>query len=248
MKTSVSDYSEYRNICNLAATHEEAFQSFRQHPHYTPILEHCDYEQGKLYAEWSLRNKNFSIEKLNLAKQNDLIGGPNIVDYPFPIGRISPSTLRYFKVMLELETLFGNLSDKNIIEVGVGYGGQCKMINNVYSPKSYTLVDLPEPLSLSKRFNQDESLSFKTMETLSNDTTYDLMISNYAFSECSKEIQLTYIEKIIKKSKNGYITFNNISNLFSVSSFSKQELNNFFKFKEIEEYPVTRFDNSILVW
>ena len=37
----------------------------------------------------------------------------------------------------------------------------------------------------------------------------DLVISNYAFSECNYETQDIYIDKILSKSKRGYITHNN---------------------------------------
>jgi hypothetical protein len=40
------------------------------------------------------------------------------------------------------------------------------------------------------------------------DVIYDLVISNYAFSELPSELQTRYIEKIILKAKRGYLTIN----------------------------------------
>ena len=41
------------------------------------------------------------------------------------------------------------------------------------------------------------------------DENFDLLISNYAFSECHKDVQLDYIERFVKKSNNFYMMHNN---------------------------------------
>jgi hypothetical protein len=38
---------------------------------------------------------------------------------------------------------------------------------------------------------------------------YDLVISNYAFSEFNRELQNEYLEKVILKSRSGYLLMNN---------------------------------------
>ena len=40
---------------------------------------------------------------------------------------------------------------------------------------------------------------------------YDLVISNYAFLELSREIQDMDFEKVISRSREGYITWNSLS-------------------------------------
>jgi ribosomal protein L11 methylase PrmA len=78
---------------------------------------------------------------------------------------------------------------------------------------------------------------------------YDLIISNYAFTECTKSIQDIYLEKVINHSKKGYITCNHISDLFQISSYSKQELLTLLKdSKEKPEEPITFNNNYILYW
>lgn len=248
MRKSVSDFDSYRNFCKLAASDENVFSTFKRSSIYTEILEHCSYEQGKAYLDWSLNNKNFNLDKLQIAKNNDKLGNATLGSYEYPIGSISPNSLRYLKVLLELESLFGNLSDKNIIEIGVGYGGQCKLITEAFQIKNYYLVDLEEPLALAKKYLNNESFHYLTMENLPENNTYDLVISNYAFSECNKDVQSNYIKNIIKNSKHGYITFNNISHFFNVDSYSKEELLTFFNFTEIIEYPLTSKDNTIFIW
>ena len=54
------------------------------------------------------------------------------------------------------------------------------------------------------------TLQYKTMNEISPNQ-YDLVISNYAFTELPREIQTVYYEKIISKSAKGYITYNDIT-------------------------------------
>ena len=78
-------------------------------------------------------------------------GGGVIYDYS-PIGKISPSTLRYIKVLSDLILYFGNLDNLRICEVGVGYGGQARIINSIFTPHSYDFVDLNAVLLLAQKY------------------------------------------------------------------------------------------------
>lgn len=248
MKTSISDYKEYKDVCLNAANDNESFINFRRHPQYTPILEHTSYDLGKGYIEWLMKN-NFDVNQIEKIKLNDLEGGAILEQYDEPFGQICPSTLRYTKVMHELELMFGPLNGKNIIEIGVGYGGQCKIINDCYKPASYTLVDLPEVIALSERYltsSNYNNVHYFTQENLP-DREYDLVISNYAFSECERSIQMGYVNDVLKKSKNGYITFNTISHLFNVDSLSKEEFQTLMNCSEKGEQPASGA-NCIFYW
>lgn len=248
MKTSISDYSEYKNVCLEASLDDDVFNNFKRNPHYTPILEHASYDLGLGYIKW-LSENNFNTDKLDILKQNDEQGNATLESYPEPFGNISPSTLRYTKVLAELEKLFGSLDGKKIVEIGVGYGGQCKLINDYFNIASYTLIDLPEVLQLSKRYLSKynyNNVEFKTLNLL-NQSDYDLVISNYAFSECERSIQLDYVDKVLKNSKNGYITFNNICHLFNIETLSKQEVMDLISCNEMGEEPVSGA-NCILYW
>ncbi|TLD84220.1 putative sugar O-methyltransferase [Helicobacter trogontum] len=127
---------------------------------------------------------------------------------------MSPSTLRYIKVLADLIEYFGDLHDKDICELGVGYGGQARIIMSMFNVRSYTFIDLDSALSLSKKYLShfkgiENKLRFICMEDLEV-REYDLFLSNYAFSELRRNIQDIYAEKVIKGAKHGYITFNNI--------------------------------------
>lgn len=248
-KTSISDYLEYKKACLDAATDENAFNNFKTNPHYNTILEHTSYEQGLMYIDY-INNTKFDFSILPLLKTNDLQGNAQIKDYAQPYDKISPSTLRYIKVLAELEETFDSLQGKDIVEIGGGYGGQCKIINDYFKPNSYTIIDLSEALALSKKylskFNYD-NVYYQTQEELSENKKYDLVISNYAFSECERSIQNIYIEKIFKNSAKGYITFNNISHIFKVDSLTRAEFIENFNCLEKPEVPLTG-DNNIYYW
>jgi hypothetical protein len=53
----------------------------------------------------------------------------------------------------------------------------------------------------------------------------DLVISNYAFSELSRDVQKKYIDGVIKKSNCFYIIDNHLSkNLYQTPGFTYEEL------------------------
>lgn len=247
MKTSVSDYTEYKNICLRAATDDEVYKTFRQHYDYTPILEHVTEELGQRYVNEIEKHELFKPEYLEIARKNDIEGTPILLDYQPPFTNVCPSTMRYLKTTLDLFHLFDTLDNLNIIEIGAGYGGQCKMIHNMFKPKSYTIVDLQEPLNLIQKYLRGvPNIIYETEETL-QEGTYDLIISNFAFSECDRTIQNSYIEKAIKNTQHGYIIFNDITKYFNIDSLTKDEFKNIIKCYEIPEVPASG-PNVVLHW
>ena len=168
-----------------------------------------------------------------------------------PFGLISPSTLRYVKVLSELESIFGSLANKKIVEIGIGYGGQSKLIMDYFNIDEYNFVDLPEVLGLTKKYLEKydyKNLNYYTYDGLP-EKNYDIVISNYAFTECNKDIQKIYLEKIINKSKSGYITGNQIGHHFNVAMMNREEIKNAIpNSKLIAEVPLTHPNNYILTW
>jgi len=253
-KTSISDNSEYRQICLLAANNEQDFNIFKQNPSYIEILEHCSYEQGLVYKEYIDQNLSDINSFLEKFKQNDTLGSPTKYQYE-NIGLISASTLRYIKVLTDLKKLFDSLDNFSIVEIGVGYGGQCKIISDYYNLSNYSLIDLDEPLALTNKYLSllnVKNFNIVNFDKIDNSQIYDLVISNYAFTEISREIQLQYIQNVIYKSKHGYITCNFISQHFNIDSLSLEELIEIlsvkFNVQKMQEYPLTFENNVILYW
>lgn len=250
-RTSVSDNGSYPEFCFLASIKTSYFKNFRNNSVYTQVLEHVTKEQGKQYLDYIKNNSPHLLDKIGIFKENDKIGNPLVYDYD-EIDKISPTTLRYIKVLSDLEEKFGDLDGKEICEIGVGYGGQCRILCAYFNIKSYTLIDLPQVLSLAKNYLNNYCLNTKlnyvTMNELDKDKRYDLFLSNYAFSELKKDIQECYFGKTIANSKNGYITYNNLGGnileQFSLTDYKEKILNAVIN----EEEPKTFEGNKIIVW
>ena len=182
---------------------------------------------------------------------NDLVGGA-ILHYFEPIGSFSPTTLRYVKVLGDLQCLFGTLGGLHIHEIGVGYGGQCRVIQVAGQPQaSYTLIDLQPALALTQRYLEQFCLEapvrFLSMNEVAG-CTPDLVISNYAFSELRREVQELYLSRVIRNAKRGYLTLNRI-NPDSFDSFSYEELLATIPGSRlVAEMPLTHPDNAVLIW
>lgn len=247
LSTSYSDNQVYPNICIKASMDLTVFSNFRRNKIYQKTLEHVSFDLGKAYLQEIPKSL---FEKMDSFKKNDEWGNPELYEYP-QIGKISPSTLRYIKVLGDLLNLFETLDNLNICEIGVGYGGQCRIINSVTSPNHYTLVDIQPALMLTQRYLDNYILnsvvSYKTMNELEIQK-YDLVISNYAFSELPRNIQDVYLNKIILNSKKGYITFNEMVPEY-FNSYKRDELIDIIPNSHInEEIPLTHPKNCIIVW
>lgn len=250
LSTSISDNQIYPNFCIKASTDLRVFSNFRRNNVYRQILEHLSFEVGIAYLDEIKKNNFDLLENIVLFKENDDWGNPEIFEYP-EIGKISPSTLRYIKVFFDLISLFKQIDGLKICEIGVGYGGQCRIINSVSSPSEYTLVDIKPALMLSQcyldNYVLNSVLKYKTMNELEVQN-YDLLISNYAFSELPRNIQDVYLRKIILNSKKGYITFNEISPEY-FKSYKRAELLTLIPNSRIvEEKPLTNDKNCIIIW
>lgn len=250
---SISNNNIYPQICLSAAENDNIFNIFKTINEYTAVLEHTTPKYGQDYLNVIKRdNPQLLQEKyLEKFKENDIYGGSK--KHPYSDILIAPSTLRYVKVLSDLIKIFGNLDGFKIAEVGGGYGGQCKIINDYFNIKSYHIIDLPEVNKLCNKYLDKlnvNNVKFSTVDNLVIDN-YDLFISNYAYSELDNALQNIYKANIIDTSKNGYMTCNIITGIFmNVSEFyTRDEL---IKVREkveiIDEEPLTHPDNFILTW
>jgi len=257
VRSSISDTQAYREACLEAAKKNKVFSTFKQDSRYKEILEHTSYELGRLYLD-EIKKSNIIRKNIKKFKVNDKYGKPCVYNYQ-NIGKYSPSSLRYVKVLADLIERFGSLKGLEVTEIGGGYGGQCLIIQTYFKLKSYKIFDLPEVLQLAERYLQKNNIFSVKMQTLNTflqshcneSSKCDLLISNYAFSEISKDVQKTYLERIILHSKRGYMTVNQISNSCGVSSYATDTIVNILKTKgrvTVEaENPLT-FEGNKLIW
>ena len=131
--TSISDNNRYPQYCYLASKNDEEFKNFKRNPIYNAILEHLNAEQGAAYLELILNDYNFRLtdEQWEDILLNDSLGNPRRFSYEFgnKILTCSSTTLRYTKVLMDIVALFDVDKIKSVAEVGIGYGGQCRILN-----------------------------------------------------------------------------------------------------------------------
>jgi putative sugar O-methyltransferase len=250
---SDSENTKYVEGIKRILNSDKKFQGFRKSFRYREILEHVSFYQGFNYLQVMKRRHINVGALLECAKKNDAIGRPVTFRYK-NFGIASPTTLRYLKVAADIEELFGSKFD-TVVEIGAGYGGQASILFERVDIKSYYIYDLPEAQNLIRRYlqahpaqNEVEMLPIGKVETQS----FDLVISNYAFSELPIEIQREYCEKILSNCHSGYLTMNSGYSNITGRSDSKMKLAEILSYlptpNVYSEDPQTGPDNYMIVW
>lgn len=250
---SDSENGKYALAVINALKNQKSFDNFKRSYSYRAILEHVSKEQGRSYLD-ILESRNTSMLSLGLSTvlKSDEVGNPIKYHYERYEKPLSPTTLRYLKVASDLKILFGpDLG--SVAEIGCGYGGQTLVNDQLLDVHSVRLFDLPFVNKLIDRYLNAHLLKgayFTTVINKEKPRDYDLVISNYAFSELPKMLQLAYIRKVLANSKKGYLTMNSgLGNARSTGKLSIDELKQLLpEFKLIEEEPLTANQNYIIVW
>ena len=210
--------SSYLQAIDEALADDSKFSTFKQDFRYQYILEHLGRERGA--GLWSFLKDKVSEEDILKCQINDVFGSPQVYEYDGVT--ISPTTLRYIKSAYYLNKMFGSLDNFSILEVGGGYGGLCTVLNTLYDIQKYTLVDLEGPGKLQDKYirtieNYGTSIGYRnsnikheivcSLDDLGDCEEYDLIISEFAFSELDMHLQKQYLSKFSLISK-GYIGSN----------------------------------------
>ncbi|MFO0223848.1 MAG: putative sugar O-methyltransferase [Planctomyces sp.] len=248
-RVSLSDNDAYPDFCYAAAHDSRLFSTFRTARVYRTILEHIT-DADAMVCLQELRKCPEVLALLNEFRRNDEVGGPRLLNAG-EFGVISGTTLRYAKVAADLHQLFGSLDGQRIFEIGVGYGGQCRVIDACWRVQQYCLVDLRPVLDLAQayldRYALRTQIRYSTMNELSTEAP-DLLISNYAFSELPRAVQDIYMEKVVLRSPRGYITFNDM-NPAEYRSWTVRELCDVIPgARVLPEVPLTYEKNCLIVW
>ena len=205
-----ANYVGYKETCKNAVQDPSTFDNFRSIGAYRSALE---IDNGDVYAQY-LRScwKKLGMH-LEQFRKLDQIGNPILESYS-DLGEISATTLRYIFHADQILKYFKLPMGAKIVEIGAGFGGQSYILQCLHPCSQYYIYDLSEV----------EALIDKMMSTLDVHTVrcmplhdalpeekFDLLISNYAYSECDREMQLDYFERIVKKADRGYIVYNQIA-------------------------------------
>ena len=249
-----ADYQDYCKICSEAVESERAFSGFKSNSTYRTILEHVTQAQGAEYFNLIKQNSLFDKIPWNEVLKSDNIGSPQTYSYDIPgtTKTTSSSNLRYVYYALEI---LKTLKDKGFVnptisEIGGGYGGLCYIINTLSSLfdltiNHYNIFDLPAPVKLTNKYLSVIKPGINATASTIGEKEFELdanhfLISNYAYSELDKSTRLMYIDKLLSKTKAGYIVWN-----------SADKFDLFFKSTKLDLYPEipnTGPNNKVMIY
>jgi hypothetical protein len=205
----------------MAVSDPTYWQNFRSIGEFRIAFEISD---GNMFAQY-VAASNGLLAKIEEFRKLDTIGNPPLESYSV-VGSFSPTTLRYICLADQIQKMVSLPESAVIAEIGAGVGGQCYILSQLRPFSKYYFFDLPEV----------ELLIAKVMNALHLSNTYcipmdaelpeeriDLVISNYAFSECDREVQMEYYERIMKKADRGFIIYNQISKDNGIDSLTLNE-------------------------
>lgn len=253
--TSITDsiqHSDFSALCEKAANDEKIFARFRSCESIIHVLDHVSLEEGQKYFDFIKTYQNDFLEKdvRDFIIQTDKIGRP-VRFWISGFGCLSATFMRYLKVAADLETLFGDISEYDICEIGVGFGGQTAITSHILGVTHFSLCDLPAVTSLASRYLHVAAPEVLVTCIDGRDPVRvksDLVISNYAFSELSRSTQDKYLDNVCLLAPKGYITWNHSSWKY-LDGYSLAELVRKIPGSQImPEIPLTNPHNSIIVW
>ena len=220
-------YDKYISVVNANLELDKNRWYFKSHRDYTEILENLGRYYGNLYmAEIkNTFNELFTTYKqffIKLCAENDRYGKTYKKEFE-GFANCSPSNLRYILHSLLILTFIknNNLNQLDIIEIGGGYGGLALFMIRIsklfnVSINSYTIFDIPEVMALQKKYLDTLNVRNVYFCNLSSNNFKILkknsfLISNYAFSEISMDLQKEYTEKVLNPYVSyGYVIWNYI--------------------------------------
>ena len=238
-------YDAYINLIKTQLQLQPQEWSFKSNKDYCQILEHVSYQQGLSYFN-IIKSKHpiFYRKKkdilINLCHENDIYGKTR--KYLFDnFTECSPTNFRYIlhSIIILKFIKKKKLQNINFIEIGGGYGGLCFFIHRLsylfnIKINNYVIFDLLEVSKLQEKYLnclKVNNITCCQIDNFSDLHKNSFLISNYAFSEISKNLQVEYINKVIESHvTHGFLTWNFIPfYLFIKNSIIEKE----------DEYPLT---------
>ena len=247
-----SHQMKYKEICAKAVVDDEIFSTFKSLPNYRSMLEHANAGQAQEHLNAIEEQTPKLMSYFDKFRTNDTVGNPATVEFTKGFaGNISPTTIQYARVLSDLITYFGNMDGLKIVEIGAGYGGQCKIISDYVKFSEYICFEMTEPSRLVRKyidhFNVKNVVSMDAYEFFDDpyEIKCDLVISNFAFCEQSKHFQDCYLKNIINLADRGYLWMNETAESYGIKGI-KNLLPH--KLNEKNDIPSERNSNRILWW
>lgn len=256
LASSFTDDGVFPASCREIANDRERFERFRREPAIVRAIEHVSFWEGQVHLDSILSCRGCAREVyLGLAKKNDQVGSPVKYEYS-PYGWYSPKTLEYVRIAHELTHIFGALADCEIFEIGGGYGGQALVLAGLFSLRRYTILDLPDVLALQRRYHAAQGLTDVTYLSAPDQVRSravrpsHLLISNFAFAECRKDVQEAYLIDILAHAERGYMACNFVMKrrkalpLIGKYALLRKVKRSYY----VDESPEFHLQNRVLLW
>lgn len=252
-KKSDSQSLGYELRVSKLVTDKRLINQFRRNFEYRMILEHVSYRQGSKYLARIFELGFVDRGLISKLARNDNFGNPRRY-YFSGIGWVSPTLLRYISVFSEIENLIGFKNINSIVEIGIGYGGQARVIYELSHVTRYEFYDLSDVQQLAsiylKKTCPEFSPSYLDIYRVENEK-FDLVISNYAISELPVEVQEEYLAKVLEPAAHCYLIMNSGASNKTGRSSGKLTREAFLASlpgsKILPEIPLTGPDNYILI-
>ena len=187
-------------LSKVSPKSDSRFKNFKRSQVYREVLEHVTRDQAEDYLRQIQENNPKFLRQSTLEKvsANDLVGNPPTFDFDC-YGRFSGPTIRYLKVCADLDQFFDLEKVEKIAEIGGGYGGQALVYDRIFDYSQYSIFDLALVCDLINKYLDNYFLhggidAYEINKCPREGPNFDLVISNYAFSELPKNCNI-YIWK-----------------------------------------------------
>lgn len=243
----LADSAAFRDECLKIS---KDLTGFKKNPVYCKYINNDNRPRATAEAfYWHIRQHYPHLlepELLQRFQENDRIGDPTVYNINGTV--ISPGTLRFIKVLCDISRMRTGFDIwefpylREIIEIGAGYGGQCKIIKSCAPQVKYTIVDIPESIAVSKAY-LGELATF--VDDIKSPLSADLVISDYCISEMNRTGIDYYIDNVIRHCPHGYFT----CNLLGEVGHLLDRLREIFAYvKDHPEEPKTSRHNNIILY
>lgn len=179
---------EFLDFCELAASDDEVFKSFRENDRVKTIIENSTEEHKIKTINW--------------------INSDNGQDKKY-LSSLTPTEVRYIYITELKLKLFGFGKDDYIVEIGGGYGGLVYAFHRYLGRKRlYTIYDLPQVQKLQARYLKDFNIQPIFPDGIPEAPKHDLLISWCSWSELDLKTRIEYVEKVISNADRFIICSN----------------------------------------
>lgn len=206
---SISGTMDWPRACAALASGALTSKNFRRIHAVRQVVETLGPVDGRHFARWIRDSAPGYLTDKRVAAI-DAWGDP--IRWPAAcLGTpraFSPTTLRFLAHALWLKKEGFVKEGGTVVEIGVGFGGLAAM-NAIVSNATTIMIDLP-PVAVAAMLQMRElGLGNFASNDQSKATAGDVcFISNYAFTELSREMQDAYVDEFIRHADRGVILSN----------------------------------------